>query len=192
VRVSYPRLDGHWRAGLHRRLLDWTGLREIIVNVRIAFDPRDVRASRQCVGNLTCAFHQDGVNDIERLVLDVAVAQPLQDWLLCAPGLLQQGLIHEAALLHLSWQIGGRAQVGLVSEHDKKFSLLSVGCVFHHPGRDLVRDIDCVAANALADSSRRSDSSNGSHSSCNKEQRTKNTPPWRPASTKATAWLAIK
>jgi hypothetical protein len=50
--------------------------------------------------------------------------------------------------------------------------------MFDHQGRDLVRNVDRVSANALADSSRRSDSSNGSHSSCNKEQRTKNTPPW--------------
>src|SRR6266545_3277577 len=99
-------------------------------------------------------------------MLDVAFAQPLEDWLLRGLGLLQQGLIHEATLFGFSWQIRGRAQIGLVSEHDKKFSLLSVGGVFNHPWRDLVRDVDRVAANSLADSVRRRDSSNERYHSC--------------------------
>ncbi len=42
-------------------------------------------------------------------MLDVAFAKPLQDWLLCDLGLLQQGLINEAALFGLGWKIGCRA-----------------------------------------------------------------------------------
>ena len=74
----------------------------------IAFDARHVRASRQCFGELAVSFHQNCVNDVERLILDVAFAQPLQDWPLCALGLFQQGLINEAALFGLGWQIRGR------------------------------------------------------------------------------------
>src|SRR6266849_3678251 len=107
---------------------------------------------------------------MERLMFDVAFAQPLKDWPLGSPGLFQQSSINEAAFFGPSWQIGCRAQVGPVSEHDKKFSLLSVGGVFDHPWRDLVRDVDCVAANALADNVGRSDSSKERYSSCDKEQ----------------------
>jgi hypothetical protein len=42
--------------------------------------------------------------------------------------------------------------------------------VFDHPWRDLVRDVDCVAANSLTNSVGRSDSSNERYSSCDKEQ----------------------
>ena len=87
---------------------------------------------------------------------------------LCA--FFQQGLINEAALFGLGWQIGGRTQIGPVSKHDKKFSLLSVSGVFDHPWRDLVRDVDCVAANLLAYSIGRRDSSNERYNSCDQEQ----------------------
>src|SRR5439155_9213472 len=173
VRVSDSWLDRRRRrraAGSQRRLLDRASLRKVIVNKRIACNTCHVRTSRQCIGDLSSAFHQDGINDIERLMFDVAFAQPLQDWLLPALSLLQQGLINKAGFFALSWQIGCRAQVGLVCEHDKKFSLLSVGGVLDHPWGDLVRDVDRVAANSLADSARRSDRSNGSYNSCNKEQ----------------------
>ena len=100
----------------------------------------------------------------------VAFAQPLQDWPLGSPGFLQQSLINEAAFFGLGWQIGDRAQVGPVSKHDKKFSLLSIGGLFGYPWRDLVRDVDCVAANALADSVGRSDGSDQRYNSCDKEQ----------------------
>ena len=102
-------------------------------------------------------------------MLDMAVAQPFQDWPLSCPGLFPQSLINEAGFFALSWQIGCRPQVGPVSEHDKKFSLLSVGGVLDHPWGDLVRDVDRVAANSLADSIG-SDSSDERYSSCDKEQ----------------------
>src|SRR6266540_289424 len=187
MRVSNSRLDRGRRARLQGRLFNLARLRKVIMDVRIACDARNVGARSQRVSNLSSRFHQDGVNNIERLMLDIAVAQPLQDWLLHGLSLLQQGLIHEATLFGFSWQIRGRAQVGLVSEHDKKFSLLSVDGVLNHPWRDLVRDVDRVAANsvaastnlnALPNSARRGESSDESHSSRNKEQRTKNTPPW--------------
>jgi hypothetical protein len=143
--------------------------------MRIACDSRHVRASRQCVSDLSSAFDQDGVNDVKRLMLDAAFTQPLQDWPLCAQGLFQQGLIDEAALFSFSWQISGGTQISLISEHDKKFSLLSVGCVFHYPLRDFLRRRRMKRAlrrqlNALADGARRRESTNERYSSCNKEQ----------------------
>ena len=112
VRVSNPRLNRHRRrraAGSQRRLFDRTSLRKVIVNKRITCNPRHIRASSQRVGNLTSAFHKDRINDIKRLMLDFAVTQPLQDRLLRTLGLLQQGLINEAALFRFSLQIGSRA-----------------------------------------------------------------------------------
>src|SRR2546430_5266113 len=103
-------------------------------------------------------------------MLDLAFAQPLQDWSLGSPGLFQQSSINEAAFFGLGWQIGRRPQIGPRSDYDKKFSLLSVGGVLDHPRRDLVRDVDCVAANALADSVGRSNSRDERYSSCDKEQ----------------------
>ena len=47
-------------------------------------------------------------------MLDVAFAQPLQDWPLRVLGLVPEGLIHETALFGLGWQIRGRAQVGSI------------------------------------------------------------------------------
>ena len=185
VRVSNARLDRRRRrgaAGLQRRLLDRASLRKVILNMGIACNARHVGASGQRVGDLSSALHHDRINDIEGLMLDVVFAQPLQDWPLCGLRLVQQGLINETALFGFSWQISGRAQIGLVCEHDKKFSLLSVGGVFHYPWRDLLRRRRMKRAlrrqlNALADSVGRSDSSNERYSSCHEEQRTKNTPP---------------
>ena len=82
VRVSDPRLDRRRprrAAGPQRRLLDHASLRKVIVNKRIACDSRHVWTSRQRVGDLSSAFHQDSINDIERLMFDVAHAQPLQN-----------------------------------------------------------------------------------------------------------------
>jgi hypothetical protein len=92
VRVSNARLDRRWRrgaAGLQRRLLDRASLRKVVLNMRIACDAGHVRAGRQYFGELAIAFHQNRVHDIKRLMLDVAVAQPSQEWLLSALGFLQ-------------------------------------------------------------------------------------------------------
>ena len=65
MRVSNPRLDRRGCAGLQRRLFNRASLRKVIVNMRIACNARHVRASRQCIGDLSSAFHQDGIDDIE-------------------------------------------------------------------------------------------------------------------------------
>ena len=87
-----------------------------------------------------------------------------------ALGFLPQGLINETAFFSLRWQVGGPTQVGPISEHDEKFSLLPVGGVFDHPRRDLVRNVDSVAANSLADSIGRTKSGNERCNGCNNEQ----------------------
>lgn len=147
VRVLDSRFDCRRRArsaGSQRRLLDRALLRKIIVNHRIALNTRHFRPSSQCIRNLPSTFHQDSVNDIERLIPYVAVAQPSQDWLLRCLSLLQQGLINEAALFGLGGQIGRTGQIGLIRKYNKKFGLLSVGRVFRHPRRDLVRRSESV------------------------------------------------
>jgi hypothetical protein len=112
VRVNNARLDrrrSRGNTGLQRRLLDRTWLRKVIVDERISLDSRHLRAGGQRVGQLAIAFHQNRVNDIERLMLDVTIAQPLQDWFLSALGFLQKGLIHETALFALGRQISSGA-----------------------------------------------------------------------------------
>ena len=119
-------------------------LRKIVVNHRIALDTRHSRPSSQLRPRFPSTFHQDSVNDIERLIPYVAVAQPSQDWLLRCLSLLQQGLINEAALFGLGGQTGRTGQIGLIRKYNKKFGLLSVGRVFRHPRRDLVRRSESV------------------------------------------------
>src|SRR5204862_7500452 len=117
----------------------------------------------------------------------------LEDRSLGGQGLFQQSSINEAAFFGLSGQISRWPQIGPLSEYDKKFSLLSVGSVFHYPRRDLVRhrtdslrracnrrrasafakataDKGDRCSLLLTDGSWRSDSSNGSHNCCNEEQ----------------------
>lgn len=89
-------------------------------------------------------------------MLDAAFAQLLQDWFLRSLTLVPQGLIDVAPLFSLSLQIGRAAQVCLVSQHDEKLGLLSIGSVFHHPRRDL--NVERVAVSALAGGARRGDS----------------------------------
>jgi len=107
--ISNPRLDRRRRSGLQRRFLDRAALRKIIVNNRVACHMRHVRTGSQHFSELAVSFHQNRVNDIERLMLDVAIAQQLQDRLLRALRFLQQGLIHEAPLFGFGWQMSGRA-----------------------------------------------------------------------------------
>jgi len=117
VRVSNARFDRRRNtgcAGHQRRLLNGAQLRKVIVNNRVACDTRHVWTSCQRFGKLAVSFHQNCINDIERLILNLSFAQPLKDWPLSALGLFQQGLINEAALFGLSWQIGRRTQIGLI------------------------------------------------------------------------------
>ena len=91
MRISNPRLDGRRTCARgSRRFVDRLRLGKIILDARIAFDARHVRPGRQRVGDLSRAFHQDGINDIERLMLDFAFAQPLQDWPLGPLGLFRR------------------------------------------------------------------------------------------------------
>jgi hypothetical protein len=151
VRIGNSRLDRFRRTGrarLQRRLLDRPRLRKVIVNYRVACDVRHIRAGRQCLGELPVAFHQNSVHDIERLILNVAFAQPLQNWSLCTLRFFQKGLVNEPAFLGFCGQIASRAEIGLVSEHDKKFGLLPIGGVFNYPLRHLW--VERVVPNALA------------------------------------------
>ena len=60
VRVIDPRLDGlrsPATAGLRRRLNSREGFREVILDVRIAFNSRHVRPRCQRLSDLTAPFH---------------------------------------------------------------------------------------------------------------------------------------
>jgi hypothetical protein len=106
VRISNPRLDRRRSprdARLQRRLVDRASLRKIIVNNRVTCHMRHVRTGSQHFSELAVSFHQNRVNDIERLMLDVAVLQQLQDRPLCGLRFVQQGLINETALFGLGW-----------------------------------------------------------------------------------------
>jgi hypothetical protein len=70
-------------------------------------------------------------------VLKPTFTQPLQDWPLSRLCLVKKGLEHETPLFGFRPQVGGSTQVGLVSQYNKKFRLLTIGDVFHNPGRNL-------------------------------------------------------
>ena len=75
VRVSHARLNRCRSARQRGRLLDRAPLRKVIVNNRVACNTRHVGTGGQCFGKLAVSFHQNCVNDIERLILDVSFAQ---------------------------------------------------------------------------------------------------------------------
>jgi hypothetical protein len=94
-------------------------LRKLVLNVRIAFHPRNLRPGRQRLGNrAVTTFHQDCIHNIKRLMFDAAFAQPLQNGSLGGLTLSQQGIINVAPLFSLGLQVVGLAQVSLVREHD--------------------------------------------------------------------------
>ena len=70
-------------------------------------------------------------------MLKPAVTQPLQEWTLRSLRLVDNVFVNELSLLGLRRQAGGLADIRLISEHDEKFCLLTIGSVFHHPWRDL-------------------------------------------------------
>src|SRR6266542_477067 len=80
-------------------------------------------------------------------MLDAALPQPLQNRPLRCLGLVPQRIVHVAAFLGFYAQSRCRAQVGLISEHDEKFSLLAIGGVLNYPRRDL--KVERVVLNAL-------------------------------------------
>jgi hypothetical protein len=67
-------------------------------------------------------------------VLKPTFTQPLQDWPLSRLCLVEKGLEHEPTFFGFRPQVGGSAQVGLISQYNEKFRLLTVGGVFHNPG----------------------------------------------------------
>src|SRR6266542_2967065 len=81
-------------------------------------------------------------------MLDAALPQPLQNGALRCLGLVPQRIVHVTAFLGFCAQSRCRAQVGLISEHDEKFSLLPVGRVLNYPRRDL--KVERVVLSALA------------------------------------------
>ena len=72
-----------------------------------------------------------------------AFAQAL-DFSLSRLRLVEKGLEHEPALFGLRLQVRGRGQICLVSQHNEKFRLLTIGSVVHDPRRDLVRRIESI------------------------------------------------
>ena len=83
-------------------------------------------------------------------MLDAALAQPLQNRSLRRLALIPQRIVHVTAFLGFCAQSRRPAKVCLISEHDKKFSLLPVGRMLNYPGRDLM--VERVVLNALAKS----------------------------------------
>src|ERR1051325_4979817 len=136
--VNDTRLDGRGMLELRRRLKSGTRLWEVIVDCRVALDPRDIRSGSQFLGNRAGSPYQDCVNNIERAMPDFAFAQPLQNHALRALSLVQQSAIHVASLLSFGLQTIGPTQVSLISEHNEKFCLLAIGGMFHHPGSDFL------------------------------------------------------
>src|SRR5947207_8271117 len=90
------------------RLLICIGLWKIIMNQRITFDARHVRPNSKRLGDLAGPSYQNGINNIERLMFDVTLAQPLQDGCLAGFRLVPQGFKDEAALRSLGCQMSGR------------------------------------------------------------------------------------
>ena len=106
-------------------------------------------------------------------MLDGAVAQPLQNWPLGRLSLIQQGVINVTSLLGFRLQVSGLAQISLVSQHNEKFCLLSIGCLFRHPRRNLGRSRRRTGdrrSMLVADSTRGGNGSYGSDNSCDEKQ----------------------
>ena len=70
-------------------------------------------------------------------MLKPAFTHPLQDWPLSGLCLVEKGLENEPTLFGFRLQVSSCAQVGLVSQYNEKFRLLTITSVLHHPRRDL-------------------------------------------------------
>src|SRR5262249_12940068 len=166
VRVLNSRFDCGWPVRFGRTL-DWPWLWQLVVNNWVAFNASHARPSRQRLGKFAVTFQQNHVDDVERLILNVAVAQPLQNGRLRDLALAQQRFIHVAAFFSLGRQTGRAAQISLIGKYDEEFSLLTIGSVFHYPRRNLL--VQCVntsasrlAAATRSTCARRADCSYGS------------------------------
>src|SRR5262249_51383970 len=73
-----------------RRLFDGTSLRQLIINPRVTLNTPYLRKRSQRVGGLPCALYPNSIHDIEGSMLDVTLAEPLQDRLLRAVRLFHQ------------------------------------------------------------------------------------------------------
>ena len=75
MRMIDARLDRCRSLKMRRRFVDCLRLRKMILDVWIAFYPRNVGRAADVSGNLSCPLNQNSVNDVERLVLKPAFAQ---------------------------------------------------------------------------------------------------------------------
>src|SRR4030095_15061452 len=74
--VTDPWFDRQRGERLDRRC---SRFRKIIVNDRVAFYPRHIWPAVQCLGYLPGSFNQNCIYDVEGLMFDTTIAQPLQD-----------------------------------------------------------------------------------------------------------------
>ena len=88
VRVGDARLNRLRRLRLRQAASKRGRLRQRILNVRIAFDSRDIRTRRQRFGDLAAALHQNRVHNVKGAMLDAAFTQPLKDRPLCCLALI--------------------------------------------------------------------------------------------------------
>ena len=78
-------------------------------------------------------------------MFDAALPQPPEERSLCGLTLIPQSIVYKAPLFALLVRDApSRAQVGLVSQHHKEFSLLTIGSLRNHPGGHLVHDIQGI------------------------------------------------
>ena len=111
VRITDSWFDCSWP---RRRFLNRAWLRQVVMNNWVAFNASHLRERRQCLSELAITLHQNCVNDVERLILNFAFVQLLQNGPLRGLALAQQRFIHVAALLSLGRQTSRAAQVGLI------------------------------------------------------------------------------
>src|SRR5437773_760619 len=103
-------------------------------------------------------------------MLEAAFAQQLQEWALGGLTLIPQRIVHIAALFVLYRQSRRSTQVGLVSEHHKKFRLLTVRRMLHDPGRNLGRARRLFGRATLTASTRGAERPQRCNGSCHDEQ----------------------
>src|SRR5215467_6770577 len=103
-------------------------------------------------------------------MLESAFTQPLQNRALGGLTLIPQRIVHIAALFALCRQSRGSTQISLVSEHDEKFRLLTVRCMFYDPGRNLSRARSLFRRTALTGSTRGGNRRHRCYGSCHDEE----------------------
>jgi hypothetical protein len=86
-------------------------------------------------------------------MLDSAFAQPLQNGALRCLALVPQRIVHVTTFFSFRAQSCCAAQIGLVSEHNEEFGLLSTRGMLNHPWRNLAgwaRNMQAKASRMLA------------------------------------------